>query len=65
MSKLVTVLVALLTFVSISAQTPQPAQPGRRVAITVDDGPVVNEMSDLGRFRWRTSCSPTARPPCR
>ena len=28
-----------------------PAQPGRRVAITIDDGPVVGEMGDLERFQ--------------
>jgi peptidoglycan/xylan/chitin deacetylase (PgdA/CDA1 family) len=28
-----------------------PAQPARRVAITIDDGPVVGEMSDVDRFQ--------------
>src|SRR5687767_6453856 len=28
----------------------QTAAPGRRVAITIDDGPVVGEMRDLGNF---------------
>jgi len=32
----------------------QSAAP-RRVAITIDDGPVVNEMSDLGRFQRITN----------
>jgi peptidoglycan/xylan/chitin deacetylase (PgdA/CDA1 family) len=30
---------------------PPPAQPARRVAITIDDGPVVGEMGDLERFQ--------------
>jgi peptidoglycan/xylan/chitin deacetylase (PgdA/CDA1 family) len=37
----------LLLTVTLLAQTPAP----RRVAITIDDGPVVGEMSDLGRFQ--------------
>ncbi len=52
MFRLVTALAALLMFVSVSAQSPQP---GRRVAITIDDGPVVNEMTDLGRFQRITN----------
>ena len=39
-----------LTFSLLQAATP-PTQPARRVAITIDDGPVVGEMSDLGRFQ--------------
>lgn len=46
-------LVALGTLVSLSAQAPSDA--GRRVAITIDDGPVVNEMTDLGRFQRITN----------
>ncbi len=34
----------------LQASTPPP-QAARRVAITIDDGPVVGEMSDLGRFQ--------------
>ena len=34
---------------------PPPAQPARRVAITIDDGPVVNEMTDLGNFQRITN----------
>jgi peptidoglycan/xylan/chitin deacetylase (PgdA/CDA1 family) len=30
---------------------PPPPQPARRVAITIDDGPVVGEMGDLERFQ--------------
>ncbi len=37
--------------VLLEAQTPAP----RRVAITIDDGPVVNEMSDLGNFQRITN----------
>src|SRR5690554_3335353 len=46
-------LVTLGTLVSLSAQAPSDA--GRRVAITIDDGPVVNEMTDLGRFQRITN----------
>ena len=35
----------------LDAQTP----PARRVAITIDDGPVVNEMTDLGNFQRITN----------
>ncbi len=41
-------IVLMLTLVQ--AATP-PAQPARRVAITIDDGPVVGEMGDLERFQ--------------
>ncbi len=34
----------------LQAVTP-PAQPARRVAITIDDGPVVGDTGDLGRFQ--------------
>lgn len=53
MVRLATAFVALLMFVSASAQSLQ--QPDRRVAITIDDGPVVNEMTDLGRFQRITN----------
>jgi peptidoglycan/xylan/chitin deacetylase (PgdA/CDA1 family) len=35
---------------AVDAQTP-----GRRVSITIDDGPVVNEMTDLGNFQRITN----------
>ncbi len=46
-------IVAALTlaYVALDAQTP----PARRVAITIDDGPVVNEMTDLGNFQRITN----------
>ncbi len=53
MMRLVTALVALCTLASLSAQA--PSTPDRRVAITIDDGPVVNEMTDLGRFQRITN----------
>src|SRR5919112_699338 len=41
-----------LTLTVLQAATPPPPpQPGRRVAITIDDGPVVGEMGDLERFQ--------------
>ncbi len=40
----------VLAVTLLQSATP-PAQPARRVAITVDDGPVVGEMGDLGRFQ--------------
>lgn len=46
------VVSVLLAFVSVTAQS---TQPGRRVAITIDDGPVVNEMTDLGNFQRITN----------
>jgi peptidoglycan/xylan/chitin deacetylase (PgdA/CDA1 family) len=52
MFRVATALLALLTLGAVSAQSPQP---GRRVAITIDDGPVVNEMTDLGRFQRITN----------
>ena len=33
----------------------QQSSPARRVAITIDDAPVVNEMTDLGRFQRITN----------
>ena len=46
-------MTAALTFalVALDAQTPT----GRRVSITIDDGPVVNEMKDLGNFQRITN----------
>ena len=40
-----------LALAALGAQTP----PARRVAITIDDGPVVNEMTDLGNFQRITN----------
>jgi peptidoglycan/xylan/chitin deacetylase (PgdA/CDA1 family) len=39
---------ALVAFSRIAAQAPAPE---RRVAITIDDGPVVGELKDLGNFQ--------------
>lgn len=46
-------IIAALTvaLAALDAQTPA----GRRVAITIDDGPVVNEMTDLGNFQRVTN----------
>ncbi len=52
MVRILTCIVAVLTLVPLAAQSPQA---GRRVAITIDDGPVVNEMTDLGRFQRITN----------
>jgi peptidoglycan/xylan/chitin deacetylase (PgdA/CDA1 family) len=41
----------MLALGALHAQAPA----GRRVAITIDDGPVVNEMSDLGNFQRITN----------
>ena len=46
-----TAVALALAFAALGAQTP----PGRRVAITIDDGPVVNEMTDLGNFQRITN----------
>jgi peptidoglycan-N-acetylglucosamine deacetylase len=40
-----------VALVALDAQTPA----ARRVAITIDDGPVVNEMTDLGNFQRITN----------
>ena len=59
MHRTVVALVAVLAAVPLIAQPPQGGaqspQSGRRVAITIDDGPVVNEMSDLGNFQRITN----------
>jgi peptidoglycan/xylan/chitin deacetylase (PgdA/CDA1 family) len=52
MFRFVAALFALFTVASMSARSPQP---DRRVAITIDDGPVVNEMTDLGHFQRITN----------
>ena len=44
------VLTIALAAAVLQAGAP-PAPPARRVAITIDDGPVVGEMGDLERFR--------------
>jgi peptidoglycan/xylan/chitin deacetylase (PgdA/CDA1 family) len=41
----------MVALAALDAQTPA----GRRVAITIDDGPVVNEMTDLGNFQRVTN----------
>ena len=41
-------VLALAVLTRIAAQTPPPE---RRVAITIDDGPVVNELKDLANFQ--------------
>jgi peptidoglycan/xylan/chitin deacetylase (PgdA/CDA1 family) len=49
---LLSIIAALtLALITLGAQTPA----GRRVAITIDDGPVVNEMTDLGNFQRITN----------
>ncbi|HUP41516.1 MAG TPA: polysaccharide deacetylase family protein, partial [Vicinamibacterales bacterium] len=40
-----------LALVALDAQTPA----GRLVSLTIDDGPVVNEMKDLGNFQRITN----------
>ena len=46
---LLIVAALLLALAAVDAQTP------RRVAITIDDGPVVNELKDLGNFQRITN----------
>ena len=48
---LLSMLAASTALAALAAQAP----PGRRVAITIDDGPVVNEMWDLGNFQRITN----------
>ena len=58
MHRTVVALAAVLAAVPLIAQPLQGEQSphsGRRVAITIDDGPVVNEMSDLGNFQRITN----------
>jgi peptidoglycan/xylan/chitin deacetylase (PgdA/CDA1 family) len=43
--------IALTLTLTLPQVASSPAQPVRRVAITIDDGPVVGEMSDLDRFQ--------------
>jgi peptidoglycan/xylan/chitin deacetylase (PgdA/CDA1 family) len=44
-------LTIVLPFVVATSLLAQSTPPMRRVAITIDDGPVVGEMSDLARFQ--------------
>lgn len=53
MFKNIVTIVAGLTL-ALAALDAQPPT-GRRVAITIDDGPVVNEMTDLGNFQRITN----------
>ena len=48
---------SLLVFAVLlqSMHAAQPSTPTRRVAITIDDGPVVGDMRDLGNFQRITS----------
>jgi peptidoglycan/xylan/chitin deacetylase (PgdA/CDA1 family) len=48
MRVVIVVVAVCLSFAPVLAQAPAS---GRRVAITIDDGPVVNELSDLGNFQ--------------
>jgi peptidoglycan/xylan/chitin deacetylase (PgdA/CDA1 family) len=41
----------LVVALSVFQAVQQPAPPVRRVAITIDDGPVVGEMGDLAKFQ--------------
>lgn len=52
MVRILACLAAVFAFVPLSAL---PQGTTRRVAITIDDGPVVNEMTDLGRFQRITN----------
>jgi peptidoglycan/xylan/chitin deacetylase (PgdA/CDA1 family) len=46
-------IAAALTFALVGLDAQTPAE--RRVSITIDDGPVVNEMTDLGNFQRITN----------
>jgi len=48
--RLAAAALVLANFSAARAQAPAPAT-GRRIAITIDDGPVVGEMKDLARFQ--------------
>ncbi len=45
---------AVVLFVLMAA-VPRMQAPARRVAVTIDDAPVVNEMTDIGNFRRVTA----------
>jgi peptidoglycan/xylan/chitin deacetylase (PgdA/CDA1 family) len=47
--------VLVIVIVSVFQAIGRPMQPARRVAITIDDGPVVGEMGDLARFQHISS----------
>lgn len=51
--RLAAIAVFLGTCLAVGA--PAGQAPGRRVAVTIDDGPVVGEMSDLGNFQRITN----------
>jgi len=44
-------LFAVIAFAVLSSAVAQPPASERRVAITIDDGPVVNELKDLANFQ--------------
>ena len=44
-------LFAVIAFAVLSSAVAQTPPPERRVAITIDDGPVVNELKDLANFQ--------------
>jgi peptidoglycan/xylan/chitin deacetylase (PgdA/CDA1 family) len=44
-------MLAVLATAAVSAALAQAPDNGRRVAITIDDGPVVGELKDLARFQ--------------
>ena len=44
-------LFAVIAFAVLSSAAAQPPASERRVAITIDDGPVVNELKDLANFQ--------------
>ena len=44
-------LFAVIAFAVLSGAAAQPPASERRVAITIDDGPVVNELKDLANFQ--------------
>lgn len=52
MLRLMTMLVAVAAAGMVSAEAPRV---GRVVAVTIDDGPVVGELKDLGRFQRITN----------
>lgn len=51
----IVILLAVVVSLLGTDTSPQAPQSPRRVAITIDDGPVVNEMRDLGNFQRITN----------
>src|SRR5688500_8133863 len=49
------VVLSILAFLLLAQATTSPQPSARRVAITIDDGPVVGSGSDLGRFQRITN----------